>query len=223
MTNVNRPRMIFLRLVGFLLLFLGTVVDILFMLSGLSRFLRILCLLLWWPGFTVSIAALRGLCIMLHFRNLRHVRPWEQFGDTEPDAAKEGPKAKTLDGDSDDEDFSRDPEKGAAGGRDHRTHARTNTKSSQTSAVDPLRKASLQTFGPENDYAREPWVRLYAAKSLWSRIFEATVPAQNRSLVLLQDRTIFFAVLWGGVLASTLTVASLFVPVVGIYLRGRPA
>ncbi len=223
MTNVNRPRMIFLRLVGFLLLFLGTVVDILFMLSGLSRFLRILCLLLWWPGITVSIAAVRGLCIMLHFRNLRHVRPWEQFGDAEPYAAKEGPKAKTLDGDSDDEDFSRDPEKGAAGGRDHRKHARTNTKSSQTSAVDPLRKASLQTFGPENDYAREPWVRLYATKSLWSRVFEATVPAQNRSLVLLQDRTIFFAVLWGGVLASTLTVVSLFVPVVGIYLRGRPA
>ena len=223
MTNVNRPRMFFLRIVGSLLLLLGTVVDILFMLSGLSRFLRILSILLWWPGFTVSIAAIRGLCIVLHFRNLRHVRPWEQFADAEPDEARECPKAKALDEDSDDEDSSRDPEKGVSGSRDRRKHVRTNTKSSQTSVVDPLRKASLQTFGPKNDYAREPWVRLYAAKSLWSRVFEATVPAQNRTLVLLQDRTIFFAVLWGGVLASMLTVVSLFVPVVGIYLREHPA
>ncbi len=44
------------------------------------------------------------------------------------------------------------------------------------------------------------------------------MPAQNHPLQLLQDRTIFFAVLWGGLLASVLTVVSLFVPSADMYL-----
>lgn len=94
----------------------------------------------------------------------------------------------------------------------YRTHARKDTNSSSFSRVDPLRKSSLQTFGPKNDPSREPWVKRYAAKSLYQKIFEVTTPVQNQTLQLLLDRTIFFAIIWGGLVSSVLTVASLFVP-----------
>ncbi len=75
MTNVNKPRMIFLCLIGVLLILLGAGLDAFFILSRLSHFLRIICLILWWPGLTMLIAALKGMCIVLHFYNIRHARP----------------------------------------------------------------------------------------------------------------------------------------------------
>jgi hypothetical protein len=80
------------------------------------------------------------------------------------------------------------------------------------SRVGPLRKASLQVFGPANEFEGEPWVAMYQGKGLWRKVFDGTVPVQDKGLVLMQDRAVFFAVLWAGAVTAGLTVASLFVP-----------
>lgn len=99
------------------------------------------------------------------------------------------------------------------GGHSRKNNSFSSTASS-SSRLDPLRKESLQTFGPRNEYTREDdgWRVSYQRKGVFGKIFDETVPVQNRGLRMLQDRTAFFAVLWGGVGASALTVGSLFIP-----------
>ncbi|KAK0704688.1 hypothetical protein B0H67DRAFT_356281 [Lasiosphaeris hirsuta] len=200
-SNGNRARIVFLRIVGMLLVLLGIGLDAFLILSRQSHFLRIACLVLWWPGFTVLIAAYKSLCIVLHFNGARQLRPWELANDLEQQ-------------DTDDSSPSFTPtEKDRDGKHSYRHHCRKDTQSSLSSrGADPLRKTSLQTFGPKNDYSREQWFALYRQKSLAQRIFGETAPVQNAALRLLQDRTVFYAVLCGGLLASGLTVASLFAP-----------
>lgn len=79
---------------------------------------------------------------------------------------------------------------------------------------DPLRKASLQVFGPRNEYESEEarWREAEKGKGWVKRAFDETVVVQSRALVVWQDRTVFFAVFWGGAGAAALTVVSLFVP-----------
>ncbi|KAH8888346.1 hypothetical protein GQ53DRAFT_843706 [Thozetella sp. PMI_491] len=205
MANVNRARMLFLQSIGVLLILLGVGLDVFFILSGLSHYLRIICLLLWWPGITVLAAALKGLCLLLHFHNLRHARPWEQS------SGQGSQDAKSVETDSD------GSEKDAAAHTPHK-HDGKDTTGGHVNAVDPLRKPSLQTFGPSNDFSKEPWVAMYMNKSFLEKVFEPTVLVQNSSLQLLQDRSVFFAVLWGGLGASVLTVGSLFVPSGNLFL-----
>ncbi|KAH6847902.1 hypothetical protein B0I37DRAFT_354580 [Chaetomium sp. MPI-CAGE-AT-0009] len=103
-----------------------------------------------------------------------------------------------------------------------RKHRRTETgsstasmissTSSTASRVDPLRKPSLQLFGPANEYAGEAWMAGYDGKGVVSKVFDETVVVQNKALMMWQDRTVFFALLWGGAGAVALTVVSLFIP-----------
>lgn len=202
--NGNKPRIIFLRIIGALLIILGLTVDIFFIMSRLSHYLRILSITFLWPGLTVAIAAFQGVCILLHFRNVRHLRPWEQFGDVEHSSDGKGDEMLAHERKSMESSY--------------RGHSRKDTNSSNFSRVDPLRKSSLQTFGPKNDPSQEPWVKRYAAKSLYQKIFEVTTPVQNQTLQLLSDRTIFFAIIWGGLVSSLLTVGSLFVPSGNMFL-----
>jgi hypothetical protein len=85
-------------------------------------------------------------------------------------------------------------------------------RSSVASRVDPLRKPSLQVFGPGNEYSDEAWVGVYEGKGVMCRVFDETVVVQNKGMVSWQDRTVLFALLWGGAGAAALTVVSLFVP-----------
>ena len=140
--------------------------------------------------------------MVLHFKNVRQLRPWEQEHDEEDDTHQDNtiPKLST-------DSRERTPSPGG--------HSRKNNSVSSTasSRLDPLRKESLQTFGPRNDYTREDsWRVAYRKKGVLDKMFDETVPVQNRALRMLQDRTVFFAVLWGGVGASVLTVGSLFIP-----------
>jgi len=52
----------------------------------------------------------------------------------------------------------------------------------------------------------------YEGKGAMGRVFDRTVLVQNEALVSWQDRTVLFAVLWGGAGAAVLAVISLFVP-----------
>ncbi|KAK1761471.1 hypothetical protein QBC47DRAFT_30020 [Echria macrotheca] len=224
-SNSTPARLLFLRALGVLLILLGLALDTALILSRQSHFLRILCLLLWWPGLTVLLAACSRLCIFLHVHGTRQLRPWELFSgnDTlllpteEDDNENERcllNKKKHVRGSS-----SRSSTRSSSSSSSSSpSHSRNNHSISSFVGADPLRKPSLQTFGSRNDFADEPWVVLDKRRSVVSRIACATVPVQNTALRLLQDRTAFFAVLWGGLLASLLTVASLFVPAANLFL-----
>ncbi|KAK3321132.1 hypothetical protein B0T19DRAFT_259327 [Cercophora scortea] len=242
-SNSNAARVRFLRILGIFLVFLGLGLDILLILSGRSNFLRVICLIPWWPGLTVLIAASRSLCIALHCLGVRQLRPWEQehlidggegdhggdstsrpsFSSSFPLTVKENniPPQKQQ---QHSRQNSHEP-------RQHvhkNTHASNNLSFSSTTTttttstsriVDPLRKPSLQTFGPRNDYGQEEaWAASYQRKTVLARIFDETAPVQNEALRLLQDRTIFFAVLLGGLGATALTVGSLFAPAGNLFL-----
>ncbi|KAK3315125.1 hypothetical protein B0H66DRAFT_642403 [Apodospora peruviana] len=218
-SNTNPARNVFSRVVGLLLILLGFGIDILLILSHRSHYLRIMCLVPWWPGITIFIAGWRCLCIVLHFRKARQLRPWEQ---------------ECFDEDGTDDGSSQDSEKHAGriavpqkenkpplseSASQQQQHQHTHTQknhsvsSTTSSRIDPLRKESLQTFGPRNEYVREEgWLAAYRRKTLAQRVWDETMPVQNRALRILQDRAVFFAVLWGGIVASTLTVGSLFIP-----------
>lgn len=197
-SNAAKPRIVALSSFGVFLFVLGLAVDALLILSRLNHFLRILCILLWWPGATLLMAASKyGICLFLHFKNLRQMRPWELAYDEADDPAGKVQGA-------DDSGF--------------RKHSRKETSTSTITSLssrgaDPLRKPSLQTFGPKNDADAEPWKKLYAAKSFYSRLFGGdSLPVQNSSVQAMQDRAVFVAIAWAGLLASLLAVGSLFVP-----------
>lgn len=198
--------MVFARTMGVLLILLGFAIDAILILSRRSNFLRIVCLVPWWPGITSFIAGCKCLCVILHFQNERQLRPWEQ---------------ETHYIQEDDEEEEDDP-KGKGDTPNTKKHLRQNHSISSTTSrpIDPLRKESLQTFGPKNDYTmeKEEWFNSYKQKGIVDKIFDETIPVQNRALRLLQDRTVFFAVLWGGVGASVLTVGSLFIPAKNLIL-----
>ncbi|SPQ27497.1 be2e4bcd-609b-4ecc-9d3a-67726bd395fa [Thermothielavioides terrestris] len=74
-----------------------------------------------------------------------------------------------------------------------------------------------RVFGPANDYSGEPWTSAYKAKGLVRRVFDETVPVQDKALVMWQDRTVFVALVWAGAVSTALAVGSLFVPSGGLF------
>ena len=201
--NATGIRLKYTQSIGFLAVLLGFGLDIFFTLSRLSHFYRIICLAIWWPGFSVFIAAIQGICIFLHLRNLRNLRPWEQFGDLEHISEDNG-------------DYNAEPRKSISSEKG--TNYGHSRNASTFSRVDPLRKASMQSFGPSNDFHGEPWVKHYADGSLLYKIFDGTTKVGNHQIQLMQDRVVFFAVCWGGLVSTVLTVASLFIPSAKLFL-----
>lgn len=179
----------------------------------MSAYWRALCVVLWWPGLTVLVAAARGVCIVLLARGrARQVRPWEDHDVLD----WAGISGDGVGGGEEKSDFGLEGRRGEEAWREHKRAGTEDSAfslaSSAASMLDPLRKPSLQVFGPANDYSGEPWSTRYDAKSVWSKVFDETVVVQNKALVMWQDRTILFAFLWGGAGAAALTVISLFVP-----------
>lgn len=77
--NGNRPRVIFARGLGIALIFLGLVYALVLTLSDKPRKLRAVAAVFWVLGISTSIAAWKGMCVVLHGLHHRHVRPWELF------------------------------------------------------------------------------------------------------------------------------------------------
>lgn len=195
-SNSNRASMLFLRAAGVVMFLLGAGMDVLLILSGQSRFLRVLCLILWWPGLTVFIAACKDICLLLHYRDVRELRPWEIFpADSEADQNVKDVYVPSP--------VSAGSEKGLGVG-------------GMSFVGKQEGKPSMRTFGPKNNYDDERWYGLYKKRSVWSKVLDKTTPVRNPTLRAMQDRTIFYAVLWGGLLATTLVVGSLIVPPLGI-------
>lgn len=90
-SNANPASMIFLRVVGGLVFLLGCGLDAVLILTApsVSPFLRLLCILLWWPGLAVFLAACKSLCLLLFLRGVRELRPWEMFPGDEEDKGED--------------------------------------------------------------------------------------------------------------------------------------
>lgn len=71
--------MTFARGLGGTLLGLGVVLGVVLAMSSVRRGWRWFCLVLWVVGGATSIAAGKGMCVVLHGLRHRHVRPWEIF------------------------------------------------------------------------------------------------------------------------------------------------
>jgi len=236
-----------MRIAGIMLVLLGIVIDVGLILSRQHHFLRILCLLFWWPGVTVLLAALRGVCVVLHWRYTRQLRPWEQDNDLDNGSRtgehivyNHGGQVDIEDDEGDTTPFKEKacPISGVVDAvvvtaKKHHHHSRKNTQASSVSlssigslGADPLRKTSMQFFGPRNydttDEEAWRWQGVYEKKSIVEKIFcprngNGCVPVQNSSVRLVQDKVVLFAVIWGGVVSAAMTVGSLFIPSVGLF------
>lgn len=194
--NACTARLVLVQAIGSLLFLLGVAADVVLILSSLSRFSRLMSLVLWWPGLTFLFSATNGVCLFLYVRNLRQLRPWEQvqYG---------GGTAKLDDGGEYDESRkqsrsqSRSKRRGASGSPD---------------VIDPLRKSSMQTFGEANNWEREARTEGYGTKPLLCKIMDETGMTQNKAIRLIQNRVVLLSFCWAGVVSMVLTTALLFIP-----------
>jgi len=79
--NGNRPRVVFARGLGIFFIVVGFVADLILTLSSAPRAWRVLPLFAWAMGISTLIAAIKGMCVVLHGLHHRHLRPWELFAD----------------------------------------------------------------------------------------------------------------------------------------------
>ena len=86
--NGNRPRVIFARGLGIFGIVGGIIVGILLALSGAGRAWRVFPLLLFLIGISTLIAAVKGMCVVLHGMHHRHLRPWELFADEDDESVE---------------------------------------------------------------------------------------------------------------------------------------
>lgn len=210
--NANKSRLVLVRVLAFTVIMIGFLINQVLVLSSLSQFYRVLSILLWWPGFTTLIAAIQGLCIILQLRSLRQLRPWEQelLDDVDADGHELNSAAEVTTYISSDNDKRRS--KQAA----HGMAIRVTSRLSSSRNDDPLRKPSMQTFGPANKYRRRAFVKAYQSKPIVHKIWDDAVKTRNRNIKILQDRTLFLSICWGGAVSSVLTVVSLFIPVMKV-------
>ncbi|KAL1838569.1 hypothetical protein VTJ49DRAFT_2529 [Mycothermus thermophilus] len=243
--NAGTARLHLVRWIAGLVVGVGVVVDVVLVLSRLPAYWRVVCLGLWWPAMVALWAAGSGVCVVLWWRGGRQVRPWETGeGSVEERKGVLGDEEDVTEvkgGGGDDDGGGR-----AEGWREHRRSetevswwsskgrlnrgssvsdvgkirtSRTTTLTATTTKPTPSQyKPSLQVFGPRNDFSHEPWVTAYQAQGFWAKaVRQKTVAIHNRALLAWQDRVVFVSVLWGGAVATAVTVASLFVPVGGLF------
>ncbi|KAI9656676.1 MAG: hypothetical protein M1831_004586 [Alyxoria varia] len=86
--NGNRPRVQFARGLGIGGIVGGIVLGLLFTLSSLGRAWRVFALLLFFIGISTLIAAIKGMCVVLHGMHHRHLRPWELFNDEDDESVE---------------------------------------------------------------------------------------------------------------------------------------
>lgn len=213
--NANKARLIFVRGIAFTVIMIGFLANQVLVLSSLSQFYRVLSIILWWPGFTTLIAAIQGLCLILQFRSLRQLWPWEQEqlvedSDTDGDTHELNSAAEATTHIGSDNDRRRSKQAW------HGSVIRVTSRLSSSRNDDPLRKPSMQTFGPANKYRRRAFVKAYRSKSITGKIWDDAVKTRNRNVKMLQDRTLFLSICWGGAISSVLTVVSLFIPVMKV-------
>lgn len=181
--NGNMPRTYFLRGFAIVMITIGFIIAILFTLSSASRWFRIIAAAEWWFGITNLIAASQGLCVLLHRRHTRNIRPWE----IEETHNRRG-------------DFSVDIEASYHGG---------DIEYSDTKSRWPVR---MEVFGPANSYLKERWIETDQRKSVWSKIKDQKVRVEETGLRILQNRIVWHAEAWAVMITIPLTAAFVALP-----------
>jgi hypothetical protein len=181
--NGNKPRILAVRALGIANMLAGFYIAIGLTLSHASRYYRLFAAIPWLVGFTTIFAAFKGLCMILHHKHTRNLRPWE-YGGIELNSVSATIRHKTQPSDG-----SRDLESG-------------------TSTLRPCwQPAWMSTFGPKNSYEAERCLGSYERKPLLKKIFlDDCVWTQEEALRLLQDRIVRGAHLWGLIITVPLTV-----------------
>lgn len=88
--NGNRPRVLFARYLGGGCILGALIADILLTLGSAPRAWRVVPLILWVLGIATLIAAIKGMCVVLHGLHHRHLRPWELFTDDSESVSDDG-------------------------------------------------------------------------------------------------------------------------------------
>jgi len=199
--NGNKPRVIFVRSLGIKGIITGFVIATVLTLSHVPRWYRIFAALFWFLGFSTIIAAHKGLCLILHTAHSRNLRPWELADDISI-------KSQT-------EHSRRDSNASSAACHDMQPAERVLTSSDvelQDEEALRFERASMNTFGPKNEWERERWEQAYQRRSLVRKVFEKSVWTQNETIRVLQDRIVLGANVWGLIIVVPLTVAFVVLP-----------
>lgn len=224
--NANTPRLVLIRSIASAVVLFGVFVDILLIMSSASPFWRVASLVVWWPGFTLLFAAIQGICLFLYAWNLQQLRPWEArhnatgggFASPDDHDGDGLPVAEFKTHISSDNDRRRAPSRMAAAvaavaaGGSASSDAASRASTPLDAYGDPIRKPSMQAFGPANRWERRARMGVYGASPTRQKIWDEAVRTQNRAARLLRDRSVLLAVCWGGALSGLLTVASLWIP-----------
>ncbi|OTA90809.1 hypothetical protein M434DRAFT_33267 [Hypoxylon sp. CO27-5] len=189
--NSNYPRVLFSRVLGALLIVLAVILDIILILSKFNRLARLSAVPLWYGGLYILLIEGRGISIRLYMNRKRHLRPWEEIPNVDPDSAD--PEANTMQAEPNTADLSEN-------------------RKQDSPRVDPSVKGSLQPLGPANDLEGEPWVQLYQKKPFCKKVFEVSVANRNRHLRAMQDWAVFTSLLWASLLVVILTVGAVLIP-----------
>ena len=193
------PRLVATQVASVLLLLLGAAVLVLLALYERSNAPRLVCLLLWWPALSLLVlSSWYRMDLLLYLGGQRLLRPWES-----------------------DDDLDSDREKNAFCRRGHHhPEASTSSAASASSRVDPLRKASLQAFGPRNDPDSEAWTVRQTRVPLYRRLLSQLSPSGQRTATLqhegaraMQKRAARTVVMSAGFVSAVVVLASLFIPV----------
>lgn len=183
--NGNKPRVLFVRNSGIAHIVAAVVVSILLILSHASRWWRFFVFPLFFVGSDISVAAYKGLCVIIHTSHHRALRPWEQFS--------EDVSLTSFDGGPDEE-------------ANRSVDNMFNMASHSGSGV------SLDTFGTPNSYSHELWVEKYEQKPLFQKIFTKSIWVQEQAMRLLQDRIVKQSHAWAMIFSVLLTTLVLALP-----------
>lgn len=183
--NGNKPRVRAVRNSGIAHVAVGLIIAILLVLSGKSRWWRLFIVPLFLIGFSISMAAHQGLCMIIHSSHTRALRPWEQFGDSTSSAYP----MNTLDAES----------SSSVDGHSMSTHR--------------LEKgASFDPFGTSNTNADQSWMSRYDKVPLIRKILTPQIWIQDQTIRMLQDRIVLQCHFCSLVVTISLTTIFLVMP-----------
>lgn len=185
--NGNKPRVFLVRTMGVAQIAFGFLIALFLTLSNLSRWWRIFAAPVWFVGFSIMVAAYKGLCVILYKSHMRNLRPWEQDVDSELGESRRNSFDSTHN-------------------RNVQMASRTDYHN-EAKETPSFRQSSMQPFGPRNNYIdNEAWVNKYKRKPLLKKVFERSVWTQDEALRILQDKIVLGANLWGLILTILWTV-----------------
>lgn len=188
--NSNRPRVVAVRNSGIAHVALGLIMGVLLTLSGVSRWWRLFILPLFLVGFSISMAAHQGLCVIIHSSHTRALRPWEQFSDSTSSTLR----MNILDAES------------------RSAESRSSVDGQSISMHRWEKSASFDPFGTSNTHRDEVWMDRYNKTPLIRKIMTPQVWIQDQTIRMLQDRIVIQSHFCSMVVTLSLTAIFLVMP-----------